>query len=173
MPRCSPGSAALAEVLLRKEAGAAAMPSPLRVAQLPWTDGDRWIATAFSSSARRPPAGRLSVVIHAPAGFAPGQPIGGLLVDAWTETIPAATRDTAMALRFNNASARAPQAILLAVNPDPAQPWTTTTLIDVLQETLALTRLRMQPATTFSQGGLMPFAWLGRRPGQTGISFPL
>ena len=43
-----------------------------------------------------------------------------------------------MALRFNNASTRAPQAILLAVSPNPAQAWTTTTLVDVLRETLML-----------------------------------
>jgi hypothetical protein len=31
----------------------------------------------------------------------------------------------------------------------------------------------MEPSTTFSRGGLMPFAWLGQRPGNTGISFSL
>ncbi len=170
--RTHPNAGALAEVLLRKEAASAEGAVPLRIAQVPWTDGDRWIATAFTSASRRQPSGRLSVVIHAPAGFTATQPMGGLLIDAWTETIPAPTRDTAMALRFNNASTRAPQVILLAVHPDPAQPWTTTTLIDVLQETLMLTRLRMQPSPTFSRGGLMPFAWLGQRPGNTGISFP-
>jgi hypothetical protein len=113
------------------------------------------------------------MVMHAPAGLTATQPLGGLLVDAWTETIPAATHDTAMALRFNNASTRAPQVILLAVSPAPTAPWTTTTLVDVLRDTLMLTRLRMLPSTTFSRGGLMPFAWLGQRPGNTGISFSL
>jgi hypothetical protein len=112
------------------------------------------------------------VLIHAPAGFAADAPLGGLLVDAWAETIPAAKRDTAMALRFNNAGTRAPQAVLLAVHPDPAQAWTTTTLVEILQQTLLLTRLRMQPPTSFSTGGLMPFAWLGQRPG-SGLSFQL
>ncbi|HVQ53141.1 MAG TPA: hypothetical protein VMS92_24145, partial [Mycobacterium sp.] len=106
-------------------------------------------------------------------GFDAAAAAGGLLVDAWTDTIPDPARDTAMALRFNNASTRAPQTILLAVNPNLAQAWTTDTLVDVLRQTLTLTRLRMQPATTFSRGGLMPWAWLGRRPGSTGISFTL
>jgi hypothetical protein len=59
------------------------------------------------------------------------------------------------------------------VSPAPAVPWTTATIVDVLRDTLMLTRLRMQPPTTFSRGGLMPFAWLGQRPGNTGISFSL
>ena len=164
--------AALTEVLLRKEAMGSS-PSPLLIAQAPWIDGDRWIATSFTSVSKRSPAGRLSVVINAPAGLVATQPLGGLIIDAWTETIPAPTRDTAMALRFNNASTRAPQVILLAVSPNPAQPWTTTTLVDVLLETLMITRLRMQPPTTFSSGGVMPFALLGQRPGNTGISFSL
>jgi len=44
-------------------------------------------------------------------------------------------------------------------------------LVDVLLQTLTLSRLRMQPATTLSRGGLMPLAWLGQRPGSTGLSF--
>jgi hypothetical protein len=171
--RNHPKAAALAEILLRKEAAGDIEATRLVIAQAPWTDGDRWIATSFTSESRRPPAGRLSVLIHAPAGFTATQPLGGLLIDGWTETIPAPSRDTAMALRFNNASTRAPQVILLAVSPNLAQPWSTTTVVNVLQDTLMLTRLRVQPSTTFSRGGLMPFAWLGQRTTNTGISFSL
>ena len=171
--RNHPKAASLAEVLLRREVAGATDSTRLLIAQAPWSIGDRWIATSFTSASRRPPAGRLSVLMHAPAAFTAAQPVGGLLIDAWTETVPAATRDTAMALRFNNASTRAPQAILLAVHPNPTQPWNTNTLVDVLSETLMLTRLRVQLPTTFSRGGLMPFAWLGQRPGNAGISFSL
>jgi hypothetical protein len=171
--RTRPKAAAFAEMLLRREIAGDNGSTGLLIAQTPWTDGDRWIATSFTSASKRPPTGRLSVLILAPAGFSVTQPVGGLLIDAWTETIPSPSRDTAMALRFNNASTRAPQAILLAVSPNPAGAWTTTTLVDVLRETLMLARLRVQPPTTFSRGGLMPFAWLGQRPGNAGISFSL
>jgi len=163
--------AALAEVLLRNDVRGEAPSGSIAIAQVPWRDGDRWIATAFTSASTQPPVGRLSVFMHAPAGFVAAAPMGGLLIDAWTETIPAATRDTAMALRFNNASTRAPQVILLAVNPNPAQAWTTDTLADILRQTLTLTRIRMQPPTEFSRGGLLPFAFLGQRAGSTGLSF--
>jgi len=168
--RNHPKAAALGEVVLRRESMPNAGAAPIVVAQVPWNEGDRWIATAFTTASRTEPDGRLSVLIHAPAGVPAGAPIGGLLVDAWTDTIPAAMRDTAMALRFNNASTRAPQSILLAVSPDPSQAWTTETLVNILQETIGLARLRMLPPPMFSQGGLMPFVWLGQRAG-AGISF--
>ena len=94
-------AARVSEVIQRVEI-ATATPAPLRVAQAPWTDGDRWIATSFAGArAGKPPDGRLSVVIHAPGGFEAAQPIGGLLLDAWSESIPSEKRDTAIALRFN------------------------------------------------------------------------
>jgi hypothetical protein len=168
--RVRPKAATLADVFLRREIAEPAAETPLLIAQAPWRNGDRWIATAFNAG-RRTTAGRMSVLIHAPHGLVATQPLGGLLIDAWTDTLPAVTRDTAMALRFNNASTRPPQLILLAVSPDPAQPWSTSLLLDILQETIVLARLRMQPSATFSRGGLMPFAWLGQRPDGSGISF--
>jgi hypothetical protein len=162
--------ARLTEVFLRREAQGRRL-EPLRVAQAPFADGDRWIATSFAGAGGRPPAGRLSVVLHAPLGLAPANPLGGLLIDAWTETVPSGTRDTAMALRFNNAGTRAPQVMLLGVSPDPSRAWTVDTLIEVLRDTLAFTRMRMQPSTLVSQSGQMPIVYLGQRPGTSKISF--
>jgi hypothetical protein len=170
--RVHPKAAALAEVLLRQDI-VRGMSGSLLIAQAPWQDGDRWIGTAFKNSTGAAPAGRLSVLIHAPVSLAAGEQLGGLLIDAWTETIPAQTRDTAMALRFNNAGTRAPQTVLLAVHPDPSNAWTTDTLVEILQHTLMLARLRVQPSNMLSTGGLMPSAWLGQRPGTSGVSFEL
>jgi hypothetical protein len=157
-------------VLARLEIVGRPAAAPL-IAQAPWTNGDRWIATSFAGPGGNPPAGRLSVVIHAPAGFDGTQPLGGLLIDAWTETIPARQQDTAIALRFNNPGTRAPQVILLAVSPDPSKTWTADTLTEILGQTLVLSRLRMQRSTTLSESGHMPLVYLGQRPGNTGISF--
>jgi hypothetical protein len=170
--RTRPAAAGLAEILQRVEiAGGSA---PLRIAQAPWTKGDRWVATAFiNTRTKQRPDGRLSLVIHAPSGFTATQPVGGLLIDAWTESIPTERRDTAIALRYNSPSTRAPQSILLAVSPDPSREWTTETLTAVLRDTLTLARMRMQPPTTFSRGGHMPLVWLGQRPADAGISFTL
>jgi hypothetical protein len=162
--------ARLTEVFLRREAQGRPV-EPLRVAQAPFAAGDRWIATSFAGTGGRTPAGRLSLVLHAPLGLALDAPLGGLLIDAWTETVPAGTRDTAMALRFNNASTRAPQVVLLGVSPDPSRAWTVDTLVAVLRDTLAFARMRMQPSTLLSQAGHMPLVFLGQRPGTSRISF--
>jgi hypothetical protein len=170
--RVHPNAAALAEVLLRQDI-VRGVSGSLLIAQAPWQNGDRWIGTGFTNSTGGAPAGRMSVLIHAPVGLAAGERLGGLLIDAWTESIPSPTRDTAMALRFNNAGTRAPQTVLLAVHPDPSHAWTTDTLVEILQQTLMLARLRVQPSNTLSTGGLMPSAWLGQRPGNSGVSFEL
>lgn len=171
--RTRPAAARLAELLQRIDIAGSASPSTLRIAQAPYTDGDKWIATSFVDKGGKRSNGRLSVVIHSPAGFSPTQALGGLLLDAWTETIPYEKRDTAMALRYNSPGTRAPQAILLAVHPDPSRAWTSDTLVSVLAETLQLTRMRMQPPTTFSRGGQLPLTWLGQRANGAGISFTL
>ena len=163
--------ARVTEVFLRREAQGRPL-EPLRVAQAPFTAGDKWIATSFTGTGGRTPAGRLSVVLHAPLGLAAAAPLGGLLIDAWTETVPAKVRDTAMALHFNNASTRAPQVVLawrrvpIRRGPGPSTRWST-----VLRDTLTFTRIRMQPSTTFSRAGHMPLVYLGQRPGTSRISF--
>ena len=152
MGRTHANVARVTEVFLRREAQGRPL-EPLRVAQAPFAAGDKWIATSFTGTGGRTPAGRLSVVLHAPLGLAPTAALGGLLIDAWTETVPAKVRDTAMALHFNNASTRAPQVVLLGVSPDPSRAWTVDTLVAVLRDTITFTRIRMQPSTTVQPGG--------------------
>jgi hypothetical protein len=170
--RVRSGAARVAEVLQRGEIASGASTTVLRVAQAPWVEGDRWIATSFiNTKSKQRPGSRLSILIHAPGGFSGTQPLGGLLIDGWSESVPMEKRDTALALRYNSPGTRAPQAILLAVSPDPSRAWTTETLVAILRDTFDLTRMRMQPPTTFSRAGQMPLAWLGQRPGDAGISF--
>ncbi len=172
MGRVRPGVARVAEVLQRVEIASGVSTAALKVAQAPWIDGDRWIATSFiNTKSRQRPGSRLSIVIHAPGGFTATQPLGGLLLDGWSESVPMEKRDTALALRYNSPGTRAPQAILLAVSPDPSRAWTTETLVAILRDTFDLARMRMQPPTTFSRAGQLPLAWVGQRPGDAGISF--
>jgi hypothetical protein len=172
MGRTRPAAARLAEILQRIDIAGGASPSQLRIAQTPWVDGDRWIATSFGDQQPRP-GGRLSVIIHAPVGFHPTEAVGGLLLDAWVESVPFEKRDTAMALRYNSPNTRPPQTILLAVNPDPSQAWTAATLEAILRETLESARTRMLPPATVSRSGHLPLVLLGRREGGAGISFEI
>jgi hypothetical protein len=123
----------------------------LRVGQLPFTAGDRWSALVPPAGAS--PEGKLSLVVHAPAAFDAGLPCAGLLLDEWTEVMPAATETTGLAFHFDQPGSRAAQAILLAVAPDDRAAWDTASLAHVLLETLDLARLRMVDNATLGQLG--------------------
>jgi hypothetical protein len=144
--------------------------SALTVAQAPARAGERWIATHFDGAET---VGRLSMLLHTPLGLDPTRAVGGLVVDAWSEPIPARARDTAMALRFNAPNTRAPQAILLAVCPDLAAGWSTELLVSIIADTLDHARLRMLPPTTLTRSGHRPMVYLGQRADGSGVSFSL
>lgn len=114
----------------------------VRVGQTPFRAGDRWIGGAvFAESA---PAGRHGYAVHAPRGLdLRGGRVAGLMVDAWSEIVPAATRTTAIALQVEQPSAAPPQAIVLAIPPDDAPAWTDDVVEAVVRETLELAKLRL------------------------------
>jgi hypothetical protein len=118
----------------------AALVAQLRIGAA--TAGERWVGLAASPGA--PVGGRTSLVALAPAGDPAGaSAISGLLVDEWLEVVPAAQEVTALAIHANRPNAEAPQAILLAVPPDPAKAWDLDTLSAVLDETLDLAAQRV------------------------------
>jgi hypothetical protein len=111
--------------------------------------GERWVGLGDGAGA--PAGGRTSLVALAPAGDPTGATtISGLLVDEWLEVTPADREVTALAVHANRPNAEAPQAVLLAVPPDPARAWDLDTLSAVLEETLdrAARRVVDLPALT-------------------------
>jgi hypothetical protein len=136
--------AALDEALGLGVAVGAPEPAAL-VAQLsvaPATAGERWVG--LPDAPGQPVGGRTSLVALAPAGDPSGaSSISGLLVDEWLEVVPAEREVTALAVHANRPNAEAPQAILLAVAPDPAKAWDLDTLSAVLEETLDRAARRM------------------------------
>jgi hypothetical protein len=76
-------------------------------------------------------------------------------LDGWTDSIPSQRHVTSAAFGFNAPKSRAPQAILLAVPPDPAQRLTTGGLVDVVLETRQLAHAR---ATRPGDRGGLPYA---------------
>jgi hypothetical protein len=140
--RVREGPAILERVLLY--AAALGRPEPgLRVAQLPHAPGDRWVG--LTPVAGRVPGGRLSLVLDAAAGFAPAGSIAGLQIDDWVEVVPSERETTGVAFHFDAPAAEPPQALLLAVHPDPQSAkdgWTLEALEAILGETLELAALR-------------------------------
>jgi hypothetical protein len=76
-------------------------------------------------------------------GDLPAGPAAGLLLDGWSETTPGLDATTGIAMHYDAPRARAPQAILLVVPPDPASGWGIDSVEASLTETADLTRIRM------------------------------
>ncbi|MEO8280460.1 MAG: hypothetical protein ABI564_12265, partial [Ideonella sp.] len=109
--------------------------------------------------------GVVAVVAHAPAALATlngDDAIAGLFVDEWSETIPAKQETTGLSFHFDAPGARAPQSMLLAVPHDLSVPnWTLDALLGVVDEALALARLRaVRPQDLQGLGLLLPGLFL-------------
>lgn len=125
------------------------------VSQSLWTPGERWVGNPGV-----PARGRTSFVAwRQRKGRAlddPADPVCGLLLDRWNETVPAAEVDAAIAVHADAPSTAAPNAILLCVPPTGQEGWSEASVLDHVREALALLRLRAaQPGDL---GPLGPFA---------------
>jgi len=115
----------------------------LHVAQLPHVAGEAWIGRAVFAE-KKPPTARTSFAIHAPLAIDLTQPLAGIFIDRWSETVPSATATTGLAFQIDQPHAAPPQAILLAVPPDrAATSWTDAEIEATVHEALALAKLRL------------------------------
>jgi hypothetical protein len=108
---------------------------------------DPWQLAAPVSANGTPLASRM-IAVFGPAGAVPvpgatDATVAVALLDSWGETIPDPQQATTAAFGFDAPAARAPQAILIAVGPDPTAPLTPETLLDIVAETRELARARM------------------------------
>jgi hypothetical protein len=132
----------LADALLYADALMGHDPLQLNVAQLPAVSGERWVALPFETRTEAP-TGRLSFVAYTPHGTVPsGRPFAALWLDEFVEFLPAAEQTTAAGFHFDQPNASAPQAILLAVPPQPQQDWTLEMLEATVVQTFDLAKLR-------------------------------
>jgi hypothetical protein len=129
------------------------------VAQLPYRPGDTWVALPFGGATPR--AGLVSLVVDRVVTPTTGSVCVGLVLDEWSEIIPAATATTAVALHYPSPPAQAPQSILLAVPPALGGSWNLDALLSIVNETLDLAHVRMTDASLAgSLGQLLPAALL-------------
>lgn len=142
-------------------------PRTLRASQSPLSPAgarggraaDRWIGGPFPA-ARRPPA-RQQLTCHLPAPLPDGAPLAGIVFDEWVEVLPGTdalagpqpegpgdepvppeSELTGLTFHFDRPDAQAPQAILVAVPPNPRRGWTADGLALVVRDTLELAKLR-------------------------------
>ncbi len=119
--------------------------------QLPHQPGRSWIGGPIDPAL--PPGDWLSMVLWN-AALIPKPLQAGLILDAWTETVPASRETTGVAFHYNRPNATAPQAVLLAVPATQLGHWTWDGLIGSVHEALDLAKIR----------GVEPDALIGRGP---------
>jgi hypothetical protein len=119
---------------------------------LPLEAGAQWIGLPYGDAP--PPKARLATVLSSPAPVDPSVAFCGFLFDHWTEQLPGltsvasptkgyeASEVTGLAFTVDAPDAYPPQAILLAMNPNPTTVWSLEILYDVVRETLDLAKTR-------------------------------
>ena len=118
------------------------------VAQLPYQAGAPWIGGTFTSDLPRGEWLSLLIVGAATAGGLQA----GIVIDDWTETVPADQETTGVAFNFNRPNAVAPQALLVAVAPVLRGHWTWDDLVGSVHEALDLAKLRaVEPDRLFGR----------------------
>ncbi|WP_067820529.1 hypothetical protein [Actinomadura kijaniata] len=156
--RVRPKLANLHKALIYTEAltgvGATAVPATVRAVQLPWKPGDRW-------AGENPPDGDVvSMVVVTLGDLDLTRPVSGLVVDEWTEAVPAARQTTGLAFEHDAPGAAAPQAVLVAVPADDAPTWDPDAILQTLNWAFALTRTRAADLDSLGAAGqILPAAY--------------
>jgi hypothetical protein len=119
------------------------------VIQLPRHPGTPWIGGEFTAPV---PEGGLAVLrVGNLTGFSGLQ--SGLVIDEWTENVPAAKATTGLGFHFNRPNATAPQALLLAVPPVLGAHWEWDALKGAVREAFDLAKLRALDPEALASGG--------------------
>lgn len=170
MTRVRPGVGRMGDAFLYADGLGGTDPLDLSVGQLPFQPDDRWIGLPFDDS-HPVEANRVSLVASLPESFDAFAPIAGLVVDEWVETLPSPTETTGLAFHFDQPDARAPNALLIAVPPDPRRPWDLATLERILLETLDLVKIRAVDTHALSDlGHFLPALFFTFNPDHRTVS---
>jgi hypothetical protein len=123
-------------------AGACGRPEPSLVAvQFPYESGAPWVAMQFPSTYLID-SDRLLYTAQYQTPFDKTARQCGMLLDEWTELIPATTRNTGITFNFARPDNEPPQAILLVTPASASRTWEWDDLVGALQETLDLAKKR-------------------------------
>lgn len=119
-------------------------PAPeLRPVQFPYSADAPWMALEFPPAAKTTLERELLLyTTHYAQDFDPALPQCGLLLDEWTEVVPADTETTGITFHFDKPNSEPPQAILLATPTQFRGGWQWRDLVDTLHETLDMARIR-------------------------------
>jgi hypothetical protein len=110
--------------------------------QLPFEADAPWVAMQYGPDYTVSSEHLLYTAWYPPAGFQKTQPQCGLLIDEWTEVIPAADRTIGFAFHFDRPNSEPPQSILLVTPATAGESWQWDDLVGALNETFDLARKR-------------------------------
>jgi hypothetical protein len=121
-------------------------PAELTPLQLPYRPDDVWLGLRFPDNYQHD-GDRLAYTAHFAVPFDPAARQCGLLIDEWTEVLPAAEETTGVVFHYDRPNTEPPQAMLLAMSPRMSGGWQWPDLVDAVRETFAEARLRaVEPA---------------------------
>ena len=130
----------------------------LQPVQFPYDAAAPWLALEFPPDAKdRLNRENLLYTAVYPAGFDKIKPQCGLLLDDWTEVIPAQTETTGITFHFDKPNAEPPQAILLCTPSKFSGAWSWDDLVNTLHETLDMARIRAVEPKQLDQTELSVF----------------
>ncbi|OXM69765.1 hypothetical protein [Amycolatopsis vastitatis] len=110
--------------------------------QLPYHRGDHWLGMEFAPGTEITEDKVLFTAHYAKEPVLGGTTHCGLLLDEWTEVIPAATETTGIAVHFDRPDSEPPQAMLLVTPPARTGHWDTGDLVAAITETFEAAKAR-------------------------------
>jgi hypothetical protein len=110
-------------------------------AQFPYDDGDPWLALEIPDT-HISDGDRLMYTAHYPESFETSGPQCGILLDDWTDVVPAPGETTGIAFNFDRPGAEPPQAMLLVTPPERTGSWRWDDVVAAVNETLDLAKMR-------------------------------
>jgi len=123
------------------EGGFGAVEPELTPLQIPWKPGEHWLGLEFPPGFE-PDGDRLCLTGHFFNSFDHTEWQCGLLLDEWTEVIPAKQETTGLTFHFDRPNSEAPQALLLVTPPAFTGAWKWSDIVDAVRDTLARARSR-------------------------------
>jgi hypothetical protein len=125
---------------------------PLTLGQLPAVAADRWLGLPVDPG-HPPVSGRVAIEALAVGDPATQSTLAGMMLDEWLDRIPATTTSAGVAFHYAEPTARAPQALLLAVCPDARAAWDQDLVQAIVAQTLELARIRAVDLASIQQVG--------------------
>jgi hypothetical protein len=112
------------------------------IKQLPYTasESNVWMGTNYEGNYDQ---SKISFVLLSTVGsLKMTQKLSGILVADWDEQIPIKNVDTGVAFHYDAPNAKSPKNLLLGVSPDVTGKWDWDDIVDIIDETLDLSKTR-------------------------------